>query len=112
MSAAREGLAAVRARGYGDSMPTDTDSPTTQPSNDGAERGALAASWGAFVGLLPHALHHVGFLTGVSLLAGATGQAMIAVIGLVASLPFLARLKRGFGTWKAPATALGVMILA
>ncbi len=86
--------------------------PASQPPNDDATRGTLAASWGAFVGLLPHVLHHVGLLAGASLLVGATGQALIAAIGLVASLPFLARLKRRYGTWRAPGIALGVMILA
>ena len=93
-------------------MPTDPETRPTQPSSDDTKRGTLTAAWGAFIGLLPHVLHHVGWLAGASILAGATGQALIAVIGLVAALPFLLRLKRRFGTWRAPGIALGVMIIA
>ena len=67
--------------------------------------GALAA-WGGFIGLLPHVLHHVGPLAGAALLAGAAGQALFAAIGFVAAVPFLLRLHRRFGGWRAPAIAL------
>ncbi len=72
-----------------------------------AWEGILAA-WGAFTGLLPHVLHHVGPLAGAALLAGAAGQALFAAIGFVAAVPFLLRLHRRFGNWHAPAIALGV----
>lgn len=92
-------------------MPSDADTPVTRPSHEDTTRSTLVASWGASVGLLPHVLHHVGLLAGASLLVGATGQALFGVVGLVASLPFLARLKRRFGTWRAPGIALGVMVI-
>ena len=69
--------------------------------------GALAA-WGAFIGLVPHVLHHVGPLAGAALLAGAGGTVLFAAIGFVAAIPFLLRLYRRFGTWRAPAIAVAV----
>lgn len=72
--------------------------------------GALVAAWGGLIGLLPHVLHHVGPLAGAALLAGTTGRALFAVIGFVAAIPFLRRLHRRFGTWKAPAVALAIFV--
>ena len=71
---------------------------------------AVLAVWGAFIGLLPHVLHHVGPLAGAALLAGATGRALFAAIGFVAAVPFLRRLYRRFGTWRAPAIALAIFV--
>ena len=71
---------------------------------------AALAAWGAFIGLLPHVLHHVGPLAGAALLAGATGRALFAAIGFVAAVPFLRRLYRRFGTWRAPAIALAIFV--
>lgn len=68
----------------------------------------VLAAWGGVVGLLPHVLHHAGPLAGAALLAGAGGTALFAAIGFVAAIPFLRRLRRRFGTWKAPAIALVV----
>jgi hypothetical protein len=82
------------------------------------QRGVLATTWnaltalvGGIMGLLPHLLHHVGLLGGVVLVTGATGNLAFAVLGLVFSLPLLRRLYRRFGSWKAPALALGVFAL-
>jgi hypothetical protein len=69
---------------------------------------AILAVWGGFIGLLPHVLHHVGPLAGAALLAGAGGTALFATIGFVASIPFLLRIRRRFGTWRAPAIALAI----
>jgi hypothetical protein len=69
---------------------------------------AMVAVWGAVIGIAPHVLHHVGPLAGAALLAGAVGTALFAVIGFVAAVPFLLRLHRRFGTWRAPALALAV----
>ncbi len=69
--------------------------------------GAVAL-WGGFIGVLPHVLHHVGPLAGAALLAGAGGQALFGAIGFVAAVPFLLRLRRRFGGWRAPAIALAV----
>jgi len=68
----------------------------------------LAAAWGTFTGILPHALHHVGPLAGTALVAGAGGQLLFAAIGIAAMIPFLARLRRRFGNWLAPAIGLAV----
>ena len=73
--------------------------------------GVLAV-WGAFIGVLPHVLHHVGPLAGAALLAGAGGTALFAAIGFVLAVPFLLRLHRRFKTWLAPTTALVVMAAA
>jgi len=70
--------------------------------------GGVLAAWGGLIGLLPHVLHHVGPLAGAALLAGATGRALFAAIGFVAAIPFLRRLHRRFGTWRAPAIALAL----
>lgn len=72
----------------------------------------VLAVWGAFIGVLPHVLHHVGPLAGAALLAGAAGTALFAAIALAASVPLLLRIYRRFGTWMAPATALVVMAAA
>ena len=72
---------------------------------------AVVAAWGAFIGLLPHVLHHVGPLAGAALLAGAGGTALFAAVGFVAAIPFLLRLRRRFATWRAPAIALAVFAL-
>ena len=57
-------------------------------------------------GLAPHVLHHAGLLIGVALFSGALGTGIFGVVGLAASIPFLLRLRRRFGTWRAPAIAL------
>lgn len=62
----------------------------------------------AVSGLAPHVLHHVGLLAGVALVAGTKGTVLFGVIGLVASIPFLLRLRRRFGTWRAPLIGLFV----
>lgn len=69
----------------------------------------ILALWGAFIGVLPHVLHHVGPLAGAALLAGTGGRALFAAIGFVAAVPFLLRLYRRFRTWVAPVIALAAM---
>jgi hypothetical protein len=69
---------------------------------------AAVAAWGAAIGLAPHVFHHVGPLAGAALLAGVGGTVLFAAIGFVAAVPFLLRLYRRFGTWRAPAIALAV----
>jgi hypothetical protein len=68
----------------------------------------LVAAWGAFIGLAPHVLHHVGPLAGAALLAGTGGTLLFAALGFVAAIPFLLRLYRRFHTWRAPTIALAV----
>lgn len=71
--------------------------------------GVLLAAWAALTGIAPHVLHHIGPLAGAAFLAGAGGRVLFAAIALVVSIPFLLRIYRRFGTWIAPAIALGVM---
>ena len=62
-------------------------------------------------GLAPHVLHHIGLLVGVALVAGTQGTILFGLIGLVASIPFLLRLRRRFGTWHAPLIGLFVFAI-
>lgn len=69
---------------------------------------ALAAAWAVVTGLLPHVLHHVGPLAGAALFAGLGGSLLFFAIGLLAAFPFLRRLHRRFGGWRAPAIAVAL----
>lgn len=70
----------------------------------------LSAVWAAFTGLLPHVLHHAGPLAGAALFAGLGGSLLFGALGLLVSIPFLRRMHRRFGTWRAPAAALAVFV--
>jgi hypothetical protein len=70
----------------------------------------LNGGLGGIVGLAPHVLHHIGPLVGTALVAGAGGTALFGVLGLVASVPMLIKLRRRFSNWWAPGIALGVFI--
>ena len=81
----------------------------------GVGRRGVRSAWdgltglvGGIVGVVPHVLHHVGFLAGTALVAGSGGTALFAALGLAASVPMLRRLYRRFGTWRAPAVGLAV----
>lgn len=71
---------------------------------------SIVAVLGFVVGLVPHVLHHVGFLTGTALVAGSGGTALFGALGLVASIPLLRRLYRRFQSWVAP--AIGLLVFA
>lgn len=71
-------------------------------------RDSLGAFFGAVLGVAPHVLHHVGLIAGAAFIAGAAGNALFYVLGLVFSIPLLRRLYKRFGTWYAPATAVVV----
>jgi hypothetical protein len=90
--------------------PTNATAPT--PSRPARLRSqvwnVIVAAWGVVTGIAPHVLHHVGPLAGTALVAGAGGQLIFGVVGLVATVPLLRRLHRRFGTWIAPAIALVV----
>lgn len=80
-------------------------------------RDRLRATWdarvggiGLVMGLLPHVLHHVGFLVGTALIAGSGGTAVFGALGLLLSVPMLLRLRKRFGTWRAPAIGLLIFI--
>ena len=71
---------------------------------------ALLGAIGIVVGLIPHVLHHVSLLAGTAVVAGSGGTALFGGLGLLASAPFLLRLRRRFGTWRAP--AIGLLVFA
>lgn len=67
----------------------------------------LVGGIGLLMGLLPHVLHHVGFLVGTAFVAGSGGGTFIfGALGLLLSVPMLRRIYKRFGTWRAPAIAL------
>ena len=68
----------------------------------------LSGGLGGIVGLAPHVLHHIGPLVGTALVAGAGGTVLFGVLGLVASVPMLVKLRRRFSNWWAPAIALAI----
>lgn len=68
----------------------------------------LSGIMGGILGLTPHVLHHIGPLVGTALVAGVGGTALFGVVGLIASVPMLVKLRRRFSSWWAPAIALGV----
>jgi len=72
---------------------------------------ARVGGMGLAMGLLPHVLHHAGLLVGTALIAGSVGTALFGALGFLASIPMLLRLRRPFGTWKAPAFGLFIFVL-
>ena len=46
----------------------------------------------------------------IALVAGSGGTALFGALGFVASVPFLLRLRRRFGTWRAPAIGLFIFV--
>jgi len=86
-----------------------------QPEITSSAPNRLRALWearvggiGLVMGLMPHVLHHAGFLVGTALIADSGGTAIFGLLGLLFSLPMLMRLHKRFGTRKAPALALGI----
>lgn len=78
-----------------------------------ARRRAWAAVTGAVgvvSGIAPHVLHHVGPIAGAALLTGTGGSILFGLVGFAVSVPFLLRLRRRFGSWRAPAIALAVFV--
>ena len=61
---------------------------------------------GLAMGLLPHILHHIGFLAGSVLILGSGGTAIFGFLGLLFTIPMLSRLYKRHGTWRAPVIAL------
>ncbi|MBI5105854.1 MAG: hypothetical protein HZB46_12900 [Solirubrobacterales bacterium] len=62
----------------------------------------------AIFGVAPHVLHHAGPLAGAALFAGVGGTLLFGALGLLAAVPFLLRLHRRTGSWRAPAGALAL----
>lgn len=69
---------------------------------------AISGAFAAVLGLLPHVLHHAGPLAGAALFAGIGGTLLFGVLGLVAAIPFLIRLRRRTGGWRIPAATLAL----
>jgi hypothetical protein len=99
--------------------PADAGSDTTRESYESpptpTPRSRLHVVWsatcaalGAVLGLIPHVAHHAGLLLGAAAITGAAGNAALAALGLVLSIPLLRRLHRRFGTWRAPAIAVAL----
>lgn len=90
----------------------DLDSADSRDRRPGSRaRGVWAtarAAFGALLGLAPHVLHHVGILAGTALLAGVWGNSLLYAVGLLLSIPLLNRLRKRFGTWKAPTVGVAV----
>lgn len=89
--------------------------PAGSPEQSATPDSWLGRGWavtrsviGGLLGLLPHILHHVGFLAGAALLTGAVGNGILYVVGLLFSIPMLRRLKGRFGTWIAP--TIGILV--
>ena len=74
----------------------------------GALWAGTRATVGALMGLAPHVMHHIGFLAGAAFLTGFLGNSLLYVVGLLLSIPLLRRLRRRFGTRKAPAIGVAV----
>ncbi len=94
-------------------MTDQTPSPgfpeaTHRPSRWRTIWASVRAATGALLGLVPHVMHHIGILSGAALLTGVLGNSLLYAIGLVLSIPLLNRLRKRFGTWKAPAIGVAV----
>lgn len=73
-------------------------------------RAAIGGGLTGALGVVPHVLHHVTFLAGTALVAGSGGTALFGAIGLIVSVPMLLRLRRRYGTWRAPAIGLAIFV--
>lgn len=70
----------------------------------------ITAAVGVVSGIAPHLLHHVGPIAGTAILTGTGGSILFGLAGFAASVPFLVRLRRRFGSWRVPITALAVFV--
>lgn len=69
---------------------------------------ALSSLGAAILGVAPHVLHHAGPLAGAALFAGVGGSLLFGVLGLVAAVPFLLKVRRRSGGWRVPAGLLAL----
>jgi hypothetical protein len=79
-----------------------------RPSRWGTTWASVRAAIGALLGLVPHVMHHIGILAGAALLTGVFGNSLLYAVGLLLSIPLLNRLRKRFGTWKAPAIGMAI----
>jgi hypothetical protein len=98
-------------------QPEEVSPPSQGPETAAAAPRALRSLWsaisvgfGVLLGLVPQVLHHIGIFAGAFLVAGAVGNMLFGLLGLLLSLPLLRRLYQRFGSWKAPAVGIGVFI--
>lgn len=90
------------------------DSGRSEPEGRGklrTLRDSVSAVFGAVLGLLPHVMHHIGFIAGAALVTGVFGNALLFAVGLLFSIPLLRRLYRRFRTWWAPVIAVVVFAI-
>ena len=73
-------------------------------------RLAISSAGAVVLGLAPHVLHHAGPLAGAALFAGVGGSLLFGALGLLLTIPLLLRLRRRFGSWRAPALALALFV--
>jgi hypothetical protein len=102
---------AATARAGRRAMPDQDGAGRRERGTGSRARGFWAtarAALGALLGLVPHVMHHVGILAGAALVAGGWGNSLLYVAGLLLSIPLLNRLRKRFGTWKAPAVGAAV----
>lgn len=59
-------------------------------------------------GFVSRVVHQIGILAGAALLADVLGNFLLYAVALLLSIPLFNRLRRRFGTWKAP--VMGVAI--
>lgn len=93
--------------------PTPQEAPASpdvshRPSLWRTAWASIRAAIGALLGLVPHVMHHIGILAGAALLSGVVGNTVLYALGLLLSIPLLNRLRKRFGTWKAPAIGTAV----
>lgn len=88
-------------------LPPNRQARATIKERGRAIWAAIRAAVGAFLGLLPHLLHHVGIFAGAAFLAGLWGNAALYLAGLLLSIPMLKWLRRRFGSAAAP--VIGVL---
>ncbi len=93
----------------------DPDLGSAAPASPSRARGPMTAVWNGVtaviatvMGLAPHVLHHIGVFAGAAFVVGVGGNLLFGAVGLLLSIPLLRRLRRRFGTWKAPAVAVAV----
>lgn len=82
--------------------------PAPARSGWATTRSWIGATVGGLLGAAPHVLHHIGLIAGSALITGTGGNIAFFALGVLLSVPMLRRLHRKFGTWAAPAVALGV----
>lgn len=73
--------------------------------------GGIAAVTAAVLGAAPHVLHQGGPFAGAALLSGTTGSVVFGVVGFVAAIPLLLRVRRRTGGWRVPGALLALFVV-